>query len=149
MDIVERTVNDALDMCKVHQNKATVMGALRSALNAFLMSILKDEFGIRKSFKSTVLHVPTSQVVVSRIAKKVVSDPSALAPIAQFVVKAVKLEAAMSVKESAVMAPPSPPPLGLTRQLTRRRKSVRRRAQEVSIRASRRIPHHHIRVPGR
>lgn len=86
---------DALEICNAAHNKAFIKGALCSALSSILMSILVNESGIRESFECFIKNVIIREVVVSRIAKAVVTDPAVFAPIAQFVVESVKLEAAM------------------------------------------------------
>lgn len=112
MDIVERMLIDVFETWDIYHNKAFVEGALCSALNSLLMSILEEEYRIKELLNSVIVQVTTSQVMVSQISKAVVTDPAVLAPIVQLLVEGVKLEAAMSIKESSVMATPLPPASG-------------------------------------
>lgn len=127
MDIAERTVIEALEPCDVNHNKAFVKRALLSALSSLLTSILKDEYGIKESFESAIVQVATCEVVLSIILKAMVFDHAVLTPIVQFVVEAVKSEAAMSVTESAVMATPLPPPSGSSSSTDKEKKECEKK----------------------
>lgn len=108
IEIAERTVIDAMETCDVYHSKVIVNGALLSFLNSLRMSVLKNGFGIKDIFESTtIVQVVTIQVVLFKIAKATVTNPTAFAPIAQLAVEAVKSRATLLVKESAVMDPPS------------------------------------------
>lgn len=77
-----------------------------------------------------IVQVPTSQMVMFRIAKVVGTDPTLLASNAKFAVKAAKSRVAKSGRALVTMASLSPFHRNLTRYLRRRRKMVRRKLKK-------------------
>lgn len=69
MVLAERTAIKALNTCDVDYNKALIKGALRSSLNALLLSILENESEIRDSLELTVFQVSASKMVVWKVVK--------------------------------------------------------------------------------
>lgn len=112
IDLAQRMVIYALETCDVDHNKAFIEGALRSALNSLLLSILENKCGIRELFESAIVQVATSLKVASKIATTIVTDAVVFAPIAKFTTEAVQSETTESAKESVAMASPSSPPSG-------------------------------------
>lgn len=146
MNISQRTVIDALETCKVDHNKAFIKGALRNAPNSLLISILKNESGIRESSEFAIVQVATSLNFVSKIFKAIVTDAAILAPIAKVVEQAVRSEAAESSRESMTMTLRRPRHRGLCHRLTRRM-TARSRAQELNIVADRRYQYRQEGIP--
>lgn len=103
MDLAGRTVIYTLESCNVDHNKAFMKGALCSVVLNLPMLILEQESEIRDSFESTTIQGAISQMVVSKMAKKAVTDPAMLATIAKFAVEAVTNGVAESARESAAM----------------------------------------------
>lgn len=108
INVVEKTRINALKTCGVDHNKAFIKGAVRSALNCSLLSIVEDESKIWKSLKAAIVQVATSVEVISRSAESL-RNFAVRAQISKFAVEAVRSEDTTSVRNFVVVAPPSYP----------------------------------------
>lgn len=127
MDFAKRTVVDVLETCNVDHDQLLLKGALCSTHKSPDINFGGQIWNL-KSSKSAIAQVATNQMVVSKIAKAMVTDRAALASIAKFAVEAVKSGVVESAIQSVAMTPLSPHHRGLTRHLTGRRRPARRKA---------------------
>lgn len=112
INITEQTVVDELETRDVDHNYAVMKGAVRSALNGFLVYIMGDSSDNRKSFEDAIVQVATalksSAIIVSAVAR----DVATMASTAWYASKIVKQVAEESVRDLHLTSP-SPPPFAL------------------------------------
>lgn len=89
IDVSEQTVINALEMCDVDYNKAFVKGAILSALNILLLSIMENFPGTIETFEGAIMQVATASRTLAAMASAIAKNATLIAPIAQFASKTV------------------------------------------------------------
>lgn len=132
--IVEQTVLDALETCKVHHDKVFIKAALSKALDRLLVFVPNDLSGRRKFFEDVIFQVATAPKALSMISSAFAKYTPVMPLIAWYIARIVKQEADDSVKDID-HTPPSAPLSGLESSLDEIRKRRKdRRSMEKSSR---------------
>lgn len=148
ISIGEKRVINALETCDANHKKAFFNGALFSALNILLWSILKDDFRIRESFKFAIVDIAKSRIVVWAVAKSSVTDTSVLVPNAEFEFEAVRSESPHRCNGLLGWPFCRSRHQGLTRHQTNNRELTRKDNSRENLIAVQRHQYHQGREPG-
>lgn len=68
--------------------------ALKRTNSDMLMSMTDDE-GVREAFEAAMIHMKTSALMISAIAKAIIQDGKIMKPVAKLVAPQVKMEVRM------------------------------------------------------